>query len=92
MNHDQIKLVEVLEGSDYSEYVNHLAQAQGDETKALETYRKALPSGDGKAEKMRKVENAADLERQREAEKADAKGGKTTVAKNDAPAAKPAAE
>lgn len=92
VNHDQIKLVEILEGSDYSEYVAQLAEAQGDEEKALAAYRKVLPSANSKQEKMRTVKDAADLERQRAEEKDAEKGGKTAVAKNDAPAAKPAAE
>lgn len=98
-NHGQIEVVEVLEGSDYSQYVNHLAEAKGDEDAALEAYRKVLPSEDTGAERMRVVEDAADAARQEaEAEDADRtgkrgrKGGEAAVAKNDAPAQKPAAE
>lgn len=92
-NHDKIKVVEVLENSEYSEFVNHLAEAQGDEDKALEMYRKVLPAGQKGAETVRVVENAADLERQQETDKRGSrKGREAPVATQDAPAAKPAAE
>lgn len=100
-NHDKIEVVEVIEGSDWGEYVNHLGEAQGDEEKALEAYRKVVPSADKNVERMRVVENAADLEAQEAREAEDDGGrkqrgrpraGETAVAKNDAPASKPAAE
>lgn len=66
VNHKQLKVVEVLEGSNYAEYVNYLAEAKGDEEKALASYRKSLPSGKRGAEKIIAVENAADAIRQKE--------------------------
>lgn len=66
VNHKQVKAVEVLDGSNYAEYVNYLAEAKGDEEKALAAYRKALPSGKKGAEKIIPVADAADAIRQRE--------------------------
>ena len=87
VNHDKVKLVELLEGSNYADYVSQLAEAKGDEDAALQSYRKRLPSADTKAEKVLKVENAADLEQQ-ESEmpnetKRTRKTGETTVAKTE---------
>lgn len=92
VNHGQIKVVEILEDSDYGEFVNHVAQADGDEEKALSSYRKVLPSGTKGAEKVRTVKDSADLERQQADEKATRTPAKTAVAGKDAPASKPAAE
>jgi len=81
VNHGQLKIVEVLENSDWTEYVNHLARANGDEDAALAAYRKVVPSADNGVERMRSVESAADLERQedQEAERtATAKRGRGT--------------
>lgn len=94
VNHGQIKVVEILDGSDYGEFINHVAQADGDEDKALSSYRKVLPAGTKGAEKVRTVKDAADLERQQAEEKETRTAPKTTVAdkapNKDAPAAKPA--
>jgi len=87
-NHDRIKVVEVLEGSDWGEFVNHLGQEGGDDEKALASYRKELPSG--KVEKVKVVKDAQDLERQDAQAKDTGTSGKTAVVK-DAPAQKPAA-
>ena len=88
VNHKQLRVVEVLDGSNYAEYVNYLTEAKGDEEKALAAYRKALPSGKKGAEKIIPVEDAADAIRQRE-EMRTKKDGAPTVAKAaEAPAAK----
>lgn len=92
VNHGQIKVVEILEDSDYGEFVNHVAQADGDEEKALSSYRKVLPTGTKGAEKVRTVKDAADLERQQAEDKETRTTAKTAVAGKDAPASKPAAE
>lgn len=93
VNHDKIELIEVLDESNYGEYVNHLAEADGDEDAALKSYRSSLPSGrKGKVEKTIVAANAADLERQ-EAEMAEGKQGRTPKEKApvvNAESAKPA--
>jgi len=93
VNHDKIELIEVLDESNYGEYVNHLAEADGNEEAALKSYRSTLPSGrKGKTEKVIVAENAADLERQ-EAEMQDGKKGRTpkeTAPVVNAESAKPA--
>lgn len=64
VNHDKVKVVEgPFEGSEYTQYVNHVAQNQGDEAKALEEYRKTLPNGKAaaKTEPVKVVENTSDL-------------------------------
>lgn len=43
VNHKQLKLVDLLEESNYVEYIAHLTEAKGDEEAALESYRKSLP-------------------------------------------------
>lgn len=83
VNHKQLKVVEVLEGSNYAEYVNYLAEAKGDEEKALANYRKSLPSGKRGAEKITTVENAADAVQKREEMR--------TSKKDEAPAVAPKA-
>lgn len=82
VNHDKVKLVEgPFEGSNYGEYVNYVAQADGDMEKGLEAYRKVLPAGNKNHEKVKVVESPADADRQEKEEK--------TAAKPSAPAAAP---
>ena len=69
VNHDKVKLVELVEGSEYGQFVNHVAEEDGDQAKALEAYRKVLPTGQKNYEKVTVVENPADLD--------DAKTAKT---------------
>lgn len=87
VNHKQLRAVEVLEGSNWAEYVNYLTEAKGDEEKALAAYRKSLPGGKKAPEKVLKVDDAADAIRQRE-EMRTGKNEAPAVAKADAPAAK----
>lgn len=90
VNHDRIRVIEVLEGSDWGEYVNHLAEAGGEEDAALASYRKVLPGPKNKVEKVKVVENAADAQRQEDEQKEARTPAKAPVATKDAPAAKSA--
>lgn len=89
VNHKQLRVVEVLEGSNWADYVNYLTEAKGDEEAGLAAYRKSLPSGNKKAEKVLVVEDAADAVRQRE-EMRDSKGDKASAVAKPAAAAKSA--
>lgn len=73
VNHEKVKLVEgPYEGSEYGQFVNVVAENNGDQEVALEAYRKTLPIGNKDAEKIRTVESPADLEAQVKTEKATA--------------------
>ncbi len=80
VNHDKVKLVELIEGSEYAQFVNHVAEEEGDQDKALAAYRKVMPEGQKNFEKVRVVESPKDLEEP----KTEARTGKTN---RDAPAA-----
>ena len=62
VNHDKVKLIEKIEGSEYGQFVNHVAEEDGDQDKALAAYRKVLPQASAKFEKTIVVEKPADLE------------------------------
>lgn len=89
VNHKQLRVVEILEGSNWTEYVTYLTEAKGDEAAGLAAYRKALPSGKKAPEKRLTVEDAADAVRQRE-EMRDSKGDKASAVAKPADAAKAA--
>lgn len=73
VNHDKVKLVELIENSEHSEYVNQIAAADGDQEKALEAYRKNLPQAQKNHEKVTVVENAADLDESKTAKTTERK-------------------
>ena len=82
VNHDKVKLVDgPFEGSNYGEYVNYVAQADGDMEAGLAEYRKVLPAGSKNHEKVKVVESPADADRQE-------KEAKETKAPAPAPAPK----
>jgi hypothetical protein len=84
VNHDKVKLVEgPFEGSDYGEFANHVAKADGDEEKALGEYRKLLPAGNKNYEKVKVVESPADADAQEKEEKAAPKPAQKTAANKD---------
>lgn len=97
VNHKAITAVEVLEESNFADYVGYLTEANGDEEKALTAYRKSLPkpktgkdADAEKAEKEAKAKAAKEAQeaRAKEAAEAKAKAGEPTETAPAANAAK----
>lgn len=85
VNHDKVNLVDgPFDGSNWAEFQGHVATADGDIEKALVEYKKNLPAGNAKAEKVTVVASPQELDEKNEVTRASTRGpGVKTPPKED---------